>query len=157
VGDVETKVPAWFHWLVWPMEHGSPKVREFLGKDRVVCVKAGSRTDTVVVGPSEKGNTKDRFSTDASLAFVRQQESGDIERIILVDGSSLWSEDRAVCIANASFDHFVAEWKAGGVEIDARPLRPFRLQSPPVHQVLVNGKAVQSSEANGALVFTGEN
>jgi hypothetical protein len=138
------------------MENGSPQLNGFSGQHRLVCVKAGSKTDTFVLGPSVQESAKDRFSTDAALAFVRQNEAEAIERIVLLAGSSISSNGQSIFSANTLFDHFVAEWKAGGVEIDARPLRPFRLQSPPVRQIRVNGRVVRSSEVDGVLAFQGE-
>jgi len=155
--EIETAVPAHFYWLLCPVDSELPKFREVSGLGRSFVVERDGCADWVMLGQSAKGVTNQEFSTDAALSIVRRRGPNVIERFTLINGNSLWSQQRAILLAEKAFDHFTAEWTRNHLEINAKPLHNFRLQIPSVRQVRINGESATLREVEGGLEYRGDN
>lgn len=157
VGEGAISVPAQFHWLLCPVEGEVPRFQKLSAKGHLLSVKKGQKTDYLLRGGTGQEGSQCAFSTDAALAFVRRQDSGGIDKIVLLGGTHLWSEKAPILKGDRPFDLFVMKLDGRGIGIDACPAHPFRLQSLPLREVQVNGKAVSVSKGSETLLFLGEN
>jgi hypothetical protein len=156
VGEVETTLPAHFRWLLVPIEGNLPGLQGFSSDGCSTSVTTDQWTDSIAWKESATGTSREPFSTDAALAIVRGQDAEARDKIIILGGSSLTDERNAILSAARPFDHFVAEWNAGFVEIVASPAQIFRLHSDSVRGVRVNGKPAKYLEDGDTVIFEGE-
>jgi hypothetical protein len=156
VGEIETTLPAHFRWLLFPIEGNLPGLHAFSSSGCGISVTTDHWTDSIAWKESATRTSHEPFSTDAALAIVRRRSAEARNRIIIVGGSSFTGGQSAILSAARPFDHFVAEWNAGFVEIVASPAQAFRLHSDSVRGVRVNGKPAKYLEDGEALIFEGE-
>jgi len=156
VGEIQTAVPVHFHWLLFPIEGNLPKLQEFSLDGCGFSVLTNLWSDTIAWKGLATEQSHENLSTDAALAIVRRRQADALDRIILVEGSSLVEGRRTILSAAKPFDHFVAEWRTDSVEIVASPAQSFRLDSVLAREVRVNGKPANCLEEGEAAIFEGE-
>lgn len=158
VGEMEASTPLQLNWLLYPAKAGedAPSLREETDDGSVVSVTRDGRMDWIVWGQKTAQPSGAALSTNGSMATLRMDASGSVQRIILCGGSFLNWQGRPMLTAAAAFDQFIAEWRDGVLEIEASPAQSFRLESPPVGVVKINGKPGGKFDANGAVVFRGD-
>jgi hypothetical protein len=156
VGEINAAMPAYFRWLLMPVEGSLPSLRSLGGGG--VDVLTDHWMDRVHWKEVEKGTagSYQRSATDAALAIVRTKHSIARDKVIILNGSSLMGEDGVIFSAAKRFDYFVAEWREGFAEINASPIQPFSLRSDQVRGASVNGKPAKYYEERNAIVFEGE-
>jgi hypothetical protein len=156
VGEIETTLPVDFRWLLVPIESHLAG-REGVSRDAWgISVITDHWTDSIVWEKPAAVTSHGQFSTDAVVAIVRRRDSEAQDKIIVIRGSSLTDGQTAILSAARPFDHFVAEWSEGSVEINASPAQAFRLYSDSVRGARVNGKPAKYLEDQNTLIFEGE-
>ena len=156
VGEIETTLPAHFRWLLLPIESNLPRLQRYSCDTCAISVITDQWTDTVAWKKAATGTSHEEFSTDATLAIVRRRYAEAPDRLIILGGSSCKDGRTAILNAARPFDHFVAEWSAGSLEIVASPAQAFRLHSDFVRGVRVNGKPAKYVEDRETVIFEGE-
>jgi hypothetical protein len=156
VGEIETKLPSHFRWLLFPIEGNLPRLQGISCDGCAISVVTDQWTDSIAWHELAEGTSHERISTDAALAIVRRGNAKARDRIIILGGSTLTDGRRTILSAARPFDHFVAEWSADCVDIVASPTQAFRLHSGFVRGVRVNGKPAKYLEDREAVIFEGE-
>lgn len=155
LGEIQTNVPRQFHWLLWPIK-GDPKFQELSNDGHIFTVRSEMQTDHIIVESPTLVDTGGEISSSATLAVLRRLTSGQIVRLDLLDGSSVWSQGQPVLAADHFFESFSANWHADTLAIEAHPLLPFQLRSPSVSEVRINGERSDLTVRNDVVEFFGE-
>lgn len=158
IGETKAPMPVRLIWMIYPAKEGEvvPGFREEAEDGSVVSVTRRDGVDWIVWG-RESGQLSDAtLSTNGSMATVRMNASGLVHRIVLSRGSFLNWRGRPLLTAAGKFEHFLAEWKDGVLEIEATPAQPFRLATAVVDIVKINGKPGGKFDASGTFLFPGD-
>ena len=95
------------------------------------------------------------FETDASLSYVRKDNSGDIKRIIRKYGSTLKEGTRDLAISAG--DNVVIDSNVGTssiVKITADTLNSFRIYAPTATSVTLNGNTISYTQNGNYVEYT---
>jgi hypothetical protein len=149
VGEICAAPPLELHWLLFPLTHDFPIFRELKGRQKGLVIETSQWTDYVVIGNSSSGDPQGEFATDAAVSFIRRNAEGEIERLVVLDGSSVWAEDKPVLKAEKHFEYFTAVWDSKGVKFDMSPEQPFRVEGG-------SNCGAQINERTASLVNEGE-
>lgn len=155
LGEFQSTMPQQFHWLLWPLK-GEPKLQELQSDGPGFSVSTESSTDYIVLENRVLGDSGGEISSAATVALLRRHKRGQIERLDLLGGSSVWSQGKPLLEADYPFEGFSAHWHADTLRIEAHPLSPFRLRSPSVSEVRINGKLSKLTVHDEILTFPGE-
>ena len=157
IGEVRASMPLRLNWMMYPAEEGqaAPIFREEAEDGSVVSVRRKDRMDWLVWGRESAAPSDAALNTNGSMATVRTDASRVVQRIVLCKGSFLNRRDHPLLTAAAKFDHFLAEWKDGALEIDANPVQPFHLASPVMKVAKINGEPGGEFETGGTFSFPG--
>jgi Heparinase II/III-like protein/Heparinase II/III N-terminus len=155
VGEIETSMPVQFRWLLWPVEDEMPIIRESHEGSRLLTVQTQAKTDVLMFAGNEATCLGEETSTDAAFAFLRDN-SEVTERVVLIGGSSLVNKGKPILTTDKACDHFVANRNQNNLEIEMKPLQPFRLNVPPAPRVQINGERRALRMLGGAFEFVGE-
>lgn len=155
LAETQTTLPRQFYWLLRPLK-GEPAFQEFSSDGHLFMIRSERETDHITVGSPTLVDTENAISSTATLAFLRRLDSGQIVRLDLLGGSSVWSEGQPILASDYFFEGFSATWDAGTLAIEAHPLLPFQLRSPSVREVRINGERSDLAVRNDMLMFLGE-
>jgi hypothetical protein len=155
MGEIQATMPRRFHWLLWPLP-GEPKFQELSSEGHIFSIRTETQTDHIIVESPTLVDTSGEISSTATLAVLRRLNSGQIERLDLLGGNSVWSQGQLVLASDHFFEGFSASWHADALTIEAHPLSAFQLRSPSVREVRINGKHLDLAVHNDVLTFSGE-
>ncbi|HUN62524.1 MAG TPA: alginate lyase family protein [Candidatus Sulfotelmatobacter sp.] len=155
VGEIEATLPKQFRWLLLPVVGNVPTVQR-RSSDCSVSVVTDKWSDLITWKPPEIASAPEQPHTDAALAIARTGQATGQDKLVVLGGSRLQRDGKAVLSAEKRFEYLTAEWKINGLEIAASPAHSFRLLSDPVATVLVNGEKAKYSEDAGAVIVEGE-
>ena len=154
MAEVTAKVPFHAHWLLVPGTKNKACLREMPSNHAVLAIETAQKNDFLIAKESEGGGGE--FSSDAEFALVRQSKTnGDIERVCLINGSRIRQQDEEILTASHKFAYFSAEQVGGLLDIQAEPMRPFRLSRATIATAGVNRRNA-SVQISGQEMFFGE-
>jgi hypothetical protein len=154
IGRTQADMPVRLHWLLWPLA-GEPEFQRLSADGPSFMVRSELWTDYVLLENSSAGENNGEIASSALVAALRRGASGEIERLDLLGGGSVWSRGESILLSD-SFEAFSARWTADVLTIEARPLQPFRLRSSSVVKVLINRRPSKLTRDGDLLIFSGD-
>ncbi len=143
VGIARARLPARFHWILYPAPPASLRVRELAGPGLRLAVETHLWTDRFAVGGSSRQSAAGGLWTDAELAFLRRAKDGRLEGLVLVNGSRAEIDGQLMVEADTMLGTLDMRRKEDSVEIRMSEARMLRLRCPGISQVRANDRPAQ--------------
>jgi hypothetical protein len=127
IGKARAATPVCFHWLLMP---DPAEDMEFHGPAQTqsgFTVAAGDWNDTVLFGGSESHKATGGYASNAEVAYLRRDASGQLMRLILVNGSWAELDHRMLVRSKEKVEEIIVNWAGSEPSVRMRPATPFEL------------------------------
>ncbi len=140
---MRTALPAGALWLLLPAPSSTPVLQALSPAGAAglrALVETGHGKDFFSVGSAEQTEGARGLSTDAELAFLRQDSSGKLARLSLAAGCCIDLDGQPLLRADNWLDILEIERAAERLEFRMEPARPLRLREASAARILVNNR-----------------
>ncbi len=157
VGSVSVLLPARFVCLLMPSPASSVRFHEQVPGGLNLTVETDAWTDFLAGNWGDPAAQAGPVSTNSELVFCRHDASGGLERLSLINGSSLVIRDRQIVHSERKLQELSVTWSEERVSVCACPPARFRLYGPTAPSTYLNGNEAAVVRADGWTEFQGEN
>lgn len=157
--QMKTSLPGRALWLLWPSPAGEARVRaadEPGASGLQAAMETQAWTDHLSMRASEDATDGRGLSTDADLAFLRQDAAGRPMRFALAGGCCADFGGQPFVRAESWLDALEVNFSDDTLDVKMRPARPLRLRWPAAARIRVNNGVVEEARRGDWIGIPGE-